>query len=150
MYYCSLLNDAFLLHRYDSSKPIRQYGKIETTAGLRKNIAENIHHDFNLESFLDESKEEWEHRMSRPREYCDQVFLNLASNYVERDIFIFPVVPDQNPIHFSPENPKGNPYYLLYYPEGPNYFGEGAHYQSLFPNPKSQDSESDSSSSESE
>ena len=112
---------------------MQEYSTMETIDEFRETIAHLIHTDSVLKDYeIGEDQDVWERRMSQPGEYCDNVFIKLAANYLQRDIILIPVVPeDRLPIRIESENSSEKAYHLLYFPEGPKYYGESAHYQSI-------------------
>lgn len=70
--------------------------------------------------------------MASPGQYPDEVFLQLTSSYLEKDIYLFPAVPEMLPILVKAENASGLPFFMVYFPQGKTLYDEG-YYQSVFP-----------------
>ena len=81
--------------------------------------------------------------MRRDKEYADDIFIQLSSNFLKKEIMILPWNENDGPLDpfrpfpIRPVDSEGKPvdsegtYYMLYYPE--SWFAEGSHYQSIMP-----------------
>ena len=74
----------------------------------------------------------WIDNMKQNGHWCDHAFLQLAANYLERNLVILPIYPDDgyngtDRIIIESSNPTGEPLYFLNY--------TNVHFQSILPRP---------------
>ena len=92
-------------------------------------------------------KENWIVDMAKSKKYVDHYFIELISEFLNRQIVIYPLFDNEgwkdgkmviNP--YTQKKPNGTePLYLLYFSE--LVFEDGAHYQSIRPKPDNQEPE---------
>ena len=119
--------------RYDREDKIRNMSELKPME-LRFIISDQIDNDKNIfwnypEEFG--SKNEWKEKMKQNAIFCDEIFIQLASNMLKRIIILIPVF-GNGQVKISPQfDDSGHPpYYLLYYSE--TRFQAG-HYESIRP-----------------
>ena len=90
-------------------------------------------------------KEDWIVDMAKSKKYVDHYFLELISEFLNRQIVIYPLFDNEGWIDgkmvinpYTQKKPNGTePLYLLYFSE--LVFEDGAHYQSIRPKPDNQE-----------